>query len=167
MLRQLHIRNVAVIEDATIELGEGLNCFTGQTGAGKSLVMGALEILLALRTASGSELLRAGASEARVSGLFELRDPWLAQAIAEMIDQPINSGDQLLMVRKNFRIQTIECEHQRTTIYSRDGAFGRRTDGGCTRSPRPSISPQPVQPTVDSRRLWTIARDSPTVFRNL
>ena len=41
MLRELHISNLAVIADARIELASGLNCFTGATGAGKSLVIGA------------------------------------------------------------------------------------------------------------------------------
>ena len=50
MLRELHISNLAVISDAKIELGPGLNCFTGATGAGKSLVIGAIELLLGLRS---------------------------------------------------------------------------------------------------------------------
>ena len=48
MLRELHIANLAVITDVRIELHAGLNCFTGATGAGKSLVIGALEVLLGL-----------------------------------------------------------------------------------------------------------------------
>ena len=44
MLRELHISNLAVITDARIELTGGLNCFTGATGAGKSLIIGALEV---------------------------------------------------------------------------------------------------------------------------
>jgi DNA repair protein RecN (Recombination protein N) len=49
MLRELHISNLAVIADARVELAPGLNCFTGATGAGKSLVIGAVEIPLDLR----------------------------------------------------------------------------------------------------------------------
>ena len=48
MLRELHILNFAVIADLKVEFDPGLNCFTGQTGAGKSLVIGALEVLLGL-----------------------------------------------------------------------------------------------------------------------
>ena len=66
MLRELHISNLAVIADAKIELAGGLNCFTGATGAGKSLVIGAIELLLGLR--SPADMLRRGADEARVSG---------------------------------------------------------------------------------------------------
>src|SRR5687767_10695119 len=68
MLRELHISNLAVIADARIELTGGLNCFTGATGAGKSLVIGAVEVLLGLR--SPSEMLRAGAGGGRVRGGF-------------------------------------------------------------------------------------------------
>ncbi len=48
LLRELHIANLAVIEDIRLELDAGLNCFTGQTGAGKSLILGAFEILLGI-----------------------------------------------------------------------------------------------------------------------
>src|SRR4051812_16577671 len=70
MLRELHISNLAVISDARIELGPGLNCFTGATGAGKSLIIGAVELLLGLR--SPAEMLRSGAEEGRVSGVFDV-----------------------------------------------------------------------------------------------
>src|SRR5215469_15586672 len=101
MLRELHISNLAVISDVRIELHQGLNCFTGATGAGKSLVIGALEVLLGLR--SPSEMLRPGADEGRVSGLFELRDPAMLKQIAATTDAPIESdGGELLMTRRLY-----------------------------------------------------------------
>src|SRR5690606_39356515 len=100
MLRELHISNLAVIEDARLTLSEHLNCFTGQTGAGKSLVLGAFEILLGLR--SGSDMIRAGADEARVSGVFELHDPALVRQIARTADISLEPGEQLLITRKLF-----------------------------------------------------------------
>ena len=99
MLRELHISNLAVIEDARIEFREGLHCFTGQTGAGKSLVLGALELLLGLR--SGAEMLRDGSTDGRVSGVFELSDPQLARHIAALADIEVEEG-QLLITRKLF-----------------------------------------------------------------
>ena len=54
MLRELHITNLAVIEDARIDFSAGLNVFTGHTGAGKSLVIGAFEALIGLRRASSA-----------------------------------------------------------------------------------------------------------------
>ncbi len=105
MLRQLHIQNLAIIEDLTLELGDGLNCFTGQTGAGKSLILGAFELLLGLRSGGAggaAELLRSGAEEGRVSGLFEIHRDEVADQVAAVIDQPVADDRQLLITRKLF-----------------------------------------------------------------
>ncbi len=102
MLRELHISNLAVIEDVTVELAPGLNCFTGQTGAGKSLVLGALEILLGLRSGSFTDMIRPGAEEARVSGVFEVHDPWTIQEVAQAADLTLHPGDELLLTRRIF-----------------------------------------------------------------
>jgi len=100
MLRELHILNLAVIEDARIEFTGGLNIFTGQTGAGKSLVIGAFEVLLGLRTAG--DMIRAGADQARVTGLFEIHDPGIAQQVSMLLDQAVEPGEELLITRKLF-----------------------------------------------------------------
>ncbi len=104
MLRELHIRNLAVIEDARIELAPGLVVFTGQTGAGKSLVLGAFEILLGLRTVG--DLLRPGAEEGRVTGVFELNDADVLAAVIAEADLPADAapspGEPLILVRKLF-----------------------------------------------------------------
>ena len=97
MLRTLSIQNLAVIEDAQVDLDEGFNVFTGATGAGKSLVIGALELLLGLR-ASG-EMVRAGAKEARVSALFEVRDEKLRRQVEEALDVDLDDG-QLAVTRR-------------------------------------------------------------------
>ena len=100
MLRELHILNLAVIEDARIDFTGGLNVFTGQTGAGKSLVIGAFEILLGLRTAG--DMIRAGAEQGRVTGLFEIHDPGIAERVGSLLDQAIEPGEELLITRKLF-----------------------------------------------------------------
>src|SRR5438874_7010819 len=101
MLRELHISNLAVISDASIELAPGLNCFTGATGAGKSLVIGAIEVLLGLR--SPAEMLRPGADEGRVSGLFQIDDAKLLAEIGRAVDAPIaGDGGELLLTRRLF-----------------------------------------------------------------
>ncbi len=101
MLRELHISNLAVIADARIELTPGLNCFTGATGAGKSLVIGAVEVLLGLR--SPSEMLRGGADEGRVSGGFEVRDKRQLESIERLTDVPVSAdGGELLLTRRLF-----------------------------------------------------------------
>src|SRR3954469_16013301 len=101
MLRELHISNLAVNADARIELAAGLNCFTGATGAGKSLVIGAVEILLGLR--SPAEMLRAGVEEGRVSGLFEVRDQAMLKRIETATDVPVcDEGGELLITRRLY-----------------------------------------------------------------
>jgi len=100
MLRELHISNLAVIEDATVEFEAGLNVFTGQTGAGKSLVIGAFEALIGLRKAT--DMIRPGADEARISGVFEADNPALATALTAALDQTIDPGDEMLITRKLF-----------------------------------------------------------------
>jgi DNA repair protein RecN (Recombination protein N) len=99
MLRELHISNLAVISDARIEFHRGLNCFTGTTGAGKSLVIGAIELLLGLRSAA--EMLRPGADEGRVSGLFEISNPQLLRDIESATDVPVSQdGGEVLITRR-------------------------------------------------------------------
>jgi DNA repair protein RecN (Recombination protein N) len=98
MLHQLHISNLAVIADATVEFDSGLNCFTGQTGAGKSLVIGALEMLLGLRPAQ--DMLRKGAGEGRVSGVFAIRNKALREQIAAATDLPLDGEEELIMARR-------------------------------------------------------------------
>jgi DNA repair protein RecN (Recombination protein N) len=99
MLRELHITNLAVIRDARIEFVSGLNCFTGATGAGKSLVIGAVELLLGLR--SPAEMLRPGVDEGRVSGLFQIDDPDMLRQIEQWTDAPLaDDGGELLLTRR-------------------------------------------------------------------
>src|SRR5947199_1620675 len=101
MLRELHISNLAVIFDARIELSAGLNCFTGATGAGKSLVIGAIEVLLGLR--SPAEMVRTGADEGRVSGVFDVKHPQLLDAIEKASDIPVRAdGGELLLTRRLY-----------------------------------------------------------------
>ena len=69
MLTQLHIENIAVIEKADIEFGSGLTVLTGETGAGKSIIVDSLSAVLGARTSR--ELVRSGAEYGVVSAVFE------------------------------------------------------------------------------------------------
>jgi DNA repair protein RecN (Recombination protein N) len=69
MLTELRVRDLATIADVTLQLGPGLNVLTGETGAGKSMLVDALALLLGERAASGS--VRPGASKSVVEGAFE------------------------------------------------------------------------------------------------
>ncbi len=72
MLLELSVQNLLLIEDARLELASGLNVITGETGAGKTVLAGALDLLLGGRPRAG--IVRPGAAEAYVEGIFELPD---------------------------------------------------------------------------------------------
>ena len=71
MLRRLVVSNLAIVERAEVEFGPGLNVITGETGAGKSVLMGALELVLGGR--ADSSIVRDGAKEAEVEAEFDGR----------------------------------------------------------------------------------------------
>jgi DNA repair protein RecN (Recombination protein N) len=79
MLQLLHIENIAVIEKADISFGPGLNVLTGETGAGKSIVIDALSAVIGGRTSK--ELIRTGADGANVTAVFSGVDlaAWLSE----------------------------------------------------------------------------------------
>lgn len=70
MLAEISISNLAIIEDLQLKLEPGFNVLTGETGAGKSIILDALGLLLGGR--AQNELIRAGADQTRVEGIFEL-----------------------------------------------------------------------------------------------
>ena len=68
MLRELTIENVAIIESADLRLHPGLNILTGETGAGKSIILDSINMVLGQRTSR--EILRTGAPRAEVTAVF-------------------------------------------------------------------------------------------------
>ena len=83
MLRELSVQNLALIEDVRVELQPGFCVWTGETGAGKSLLLGALGLLLGER--GSTDLLRAGADELRITGRFELETPELRREVEAVL----------------------------------------------------------------------------------
>ena len=69
MLKYLNISNLAIIDKIEVEFREGLNALTGETGAGKSILIGALDLLLGAK--GSADIIRTGEEEAHVEGLFE------------------------------------------------------------------------------------------------
>jgi DNA repair protein RecN (Recombination protein N) len=84
MLLELSIRDFAIIDRLRIDFGPGFNALTGETGAGKSIIVDALGAILGERT--GAELVRAGAASARVEGIFEV-DGHDAPAIRALLQE--------------------------------------------------------------------------------
>ena len=91
MLELLHIENIAIIEAADIEFAPGFNALTGETGAGKSIVIDSLSAVLGQRTSR--ELIRTGAEKAFVSAAFSSMAPELTE---ELGIQPEADGTLLL-----------------------------------------------------------------------
>ncbi len=97
MLKFLHIENIAVIERSDIEMSDGFNVLTGETGAGKSIVIDAINAVSGERTSK--ELIRAGCESAEVSALFgELNDKNL-EALKSVDIEPDEDGN-ILITRK-------------------------------------------------------------------
>ena len=93
MLQELHIENIAVIEQADVALGSGLNILTGETGAGKSIIVDSLQAILGGRVSR--ELVRTGAEKAVVCATF---DPEPARAWCA--EHEIDVDDELILRRQ-------------------------------------------------------------------
>ncbi|MGH3145191.1 MAG: DNA repair protein RecN, partial [Rubrobacter sp.] len=100
VLTEISVENVALIEEATLELAPGLNAITGETGAGKTLLATALQMLLGGR--ARSEAVRAGAPRATVEGTFvlprETGSEILSDALGDLADE-VDGEDGLLLRR--------------------------------------------------------------------
>ena len=99
MLLALRVRDIGIIEDVSWTLAEGLNIITGETGAGKSLVIDAVETLLGAKP--DDEIVRHGADEARIEGVFAL--PQDAGVRHFLREKDIEAGDGTLVVRCEVR----------------------------------------------------------------
>ena len=99
MLSRLKIKNLALVDDAQIEFREGLNVITGETGAGKSLLIGALRLLLGER--ADKSMIRSGESTCSVFALFELRNPKpINEFLTEKGLEPCDGGQ--LFIRRTI-----------------------------------------------------------------
>lgn len=82
MLTQLQIQNIAVIQKASIPLQSGLNVFTGETGAGKTILISAIDAVMGERTSR--DIIRTGEEKASVSALFEDISPKVIEKLQDM-----------------------------------------------------------------------------------
>jgi DNA repair protein RecN (Recombination protein N) len=94
MLRELSIKNFAVIDQVALDLGPGLNVLTGETGAGKTIILNALGLLLGGRTSS--DIIRHGEEEATVEALFES----LPQALQLRLGEAGFGDENELIIRR-------------------------------------------------------------------
>lgn len=96
MLESLHVKNLALIDEAEVEFTKGLNILTGETGAGKSIIIGSIQ--LALGAKADKEYIRTGAEYALVEMIFSLNDRQ-KKAVCDM-DLPVEDDGTLLLQRK-------------------------------------------------------------------
>lgn len=94
MLKSLRIKNYAIIDDLSIEFDKGFNVFTGETGAGKSIIVGALSFLLKGR--SDSSIIKKDKDKAIIEGVFEIDDKSLKEKLDE---QDIDYDNELIVKR--------------------------------------------------------------------
>jgi DNA repair protein RecN (Recombination protein N) len=97
VLRELSVQNLALIEDARIDLKAGYCAWTGETGAGKSLLLTALGLVLGGK--ASCDLIRAGKDEARAAAVFDVTDPALRADLEEILGGPIDD-DTLILTRR-------------------------------------------------------------------
>lgn len=95
MLTELRIKNFAIIESLSLPLAKGFNVLSGETGAGKSIIVGALGLLLGDRTSA--DLIRTGAERASVEGVFDVSD---RPEIVQLLDERGIDAEESLVVLK-------------------------------------------------------------------
>lgn len=97
MLISLHVKNLALIEEAEVMFGPGLNILTGETGAGKSILIGSVN--LALGAKADRDMIRTGEDYALVELVFQSGEPFVAEKLAEM-DLPVEEDGTIVISRR-------------------------------------------------------------------
>ena len=143
MLRELTIKNVAVIDALTVPFVAGLNVLTGETGAGKSILIDSLQLVLGAR--SSEDLLRSAAEEAVVEAAFDLSRRSRGPRVAGSRGDQVEPGEPLVLRRHLFR-------DGRSKAY----VAGRLTSAATLRALAESLvdihGQHPGQPLLDPRR---------------
>ncbi len=98
MLVELIVENYAVVEQARIRFGEGLNVLTGETGSGKSIVVDSLSLLLGAR--ASAEMIRSGEAKARVSGIFAVDKTAETEALLATTGIEHSDDEELIVERE-------------------------------------------------------------------
>ena len=98
MLLELHVKNLALIERADVEFGEGLNILTGETGAGKSIIIGSVSMALGGKASRDS--IRHGADYAYIELVFSVKGEDRLRALRELDTEPTEDG--LVMISRKI-----------------------------------------------------------------
>jgi DNA repair protein RecN (Recombination protein N) len=103
VLRELSVQNLALIEDVRVELEEGYCAWTGETGAGKSLLLTALGLVLGEK--ASADLIRSGKTEARAAAVFQIEDQGLRSEIEAILGGGDVLEDDALIVTRRISAQ--------------------------------------------------------------
>ncbi|HET9790145.1 MAG TPA: AAA family ATPase, partial [Candidatus Angelobacter sp.] len=99
MLLELRVENYAVIDSLAVEFAPGLNLLTGETGAGKSILIDAVSLLLGDK--ASTEMVRHGAEKAVISGVFEVAERGLKKILEENgVEQNDDDAGQVIVKRE-------------------------------------------------------------------
>src|SRR3982750_4292160 len=98
MLRNLHIQNYAIIEEITIDFSGGLNIITGETGAGKSIVMGALSLILGDR--ADTSVLLSRDKKCYVEGAFDIKGK--VEVHEFLKENDLDAAEEELVIRREI-----------------------------------------------------------------
>lgn len=125
MLKSLNIKNYAIIDDLTIDFDHGFNVFTGETGAGKSIIVGALSFLLKGR--SDSSIIKTGKEKAIIEGVFDIKDEEVLNLLKE---QDIDVDDEIIVKRiiSNDNHNSIKINQTSVTLNFLTNLFSKYID---------------------------------------
>lgn len=125
MIKQLSIKNFAIIDDMRVDFDQGMIALTGETGAGKSIIIDALSLLLGER--ASSEMVRFGANKAYIEGVF-----YVSKEILEQINQTVGGlEDGTIIIQRevdNNGRSTIRLNSRITTISIIKSIMGKFID---------------------------------------
>ena len=134
MLVHLHVKNLALIEESEVEFGPGLNILTGETGAGKSILLGSIQLILGGKTSRS--MIRENASYALVELLFQVENTKARESLAALDIYP--EDGQVLMSRKIMDGRSINKINGETSTVSQMkaaaaclGCIWKGTDPSC------------------------------------
>lgn len=116
MLLELHVKNLALIEKADVEFGEGLNILTGETGAGKSIIIGSVTMALGGKAPKGS--IRPGADYAYIELVFSVTGEEKRRALRELEVEPTEDG-LVIISRKLTPARSISRINDETVTMAR------------------------------------------------
>ena len=142
MLRLLSVTNLATIEHLEIELSPSFNVLTGETGAGKSIIVDALGLLLGGRADVG--MVRSGARQSRVEGIFLLNGDISQKIKVALNEYDIDVGEEEMILSREVNLDgrnTCRCERANRTSQAVEHA-----------GPTPGGYPWPKSALISSSR---------------